>query len=112
MQKEFEEASFALQPGEVSQVIETASGLHIIERYVLFNPCAPSPRVASSSASRQSKRSSRSIPTCLPPICSANRIPACGQISLHRCAGFLVVLTLSLLGSSNIAALAHYRTAE
>ncbi|KAI6953490.1 Peptidyl-prolyl cis-trans isomerase, partial [Hortaea werneckii] len=26
MQKEFEEASFALQPGEVSQVIETASG--------------------------------------------------------------------------------------
>ena len=34
MQKEFEEASFALKPGEVSKVIETASGLHIIERYV------------------------------------------------------------------------------
>ncbi|WPH02751.1 Hypothetical protein R9X50_00561900 [Acrodontium crateriforme] len=32
MQKEFEEASFALQPGEVSQIIETASGLHLIER--------------------------------------------------------------------------------
>jgi parvulin-like peptidyl-prolyl isomerase len=32
MQKEFEEASFVLQPGEVSPVIETASGLHIIER--------------------------------------------------------------------------------
>ncbi|KAF2766607.1 rotamase-domain-containing protein [Teratosphaeria nubilosa] len=34
MQKEFEEASFALKPGEVSLVIETASGLHLIERYV------------------------------------------------------------------------------
>jgi len=34
MQKEFEEASFALQPGEVSQVVQTASGLHLIERYV------------------------------------------------------------------------------
>ncbi|KAK4541354.1 protein kinase ssp1 [Oleoguttula mirabilis] len=32
MQKEFEEASFALKPGEVSKVIESASGLHIIER--------------------------------------------------------------------------------
>jgi peptidyl-prolyl cis-trans isomerase NIMA-interacting 1 len=37
MQKEFEEASFALKPGEVSQVIETASGLHLIERYVHVN---------------------------------------------------------------------------
>lgn len=34
MQKEFEEASFALQPGEISQVVQTASGLHLIERYV------------------------------------------------------------------------------
>ena len=34
MQKEFEEASFALKPGEISQVIQTASGLHLIERYV------------------------------------------------------------------------------
>ncbi|CAJ2503535.1 Uu.00g109290.m01.CDS01 [Anthostomella pinea] len=31
MQKEFEEASFVLKPGEISPVIETASGLHIIE---------------------------------------------------------------------------------
>ena len=39
MQKEFEEASFALKPGEISPVIETASGLHLIERYVLsFTP--------------------------------------------------------------------------
>lgn len=34
MQAEFEQASFALKPGEVSQIIETQSGLHIIERYV------------------------------------------------------------------------------
>lgn len=32
MQAEFEQASFALKPGEVSGIVETQSGLHLIER--------------------------------------------------------------------------------
>jgi peptidyl-prolyl cis-trans isomerase NIMA-interacting 1 len=41
MQSEFEEASFALKPGEISGIVETASGLHLIERYSIIVPATP-----------------------------------------------------------------------
>lgn len=32
MQKEFENAAFDLKPGDVSEIVDTASGLHLIQR--------------------------------------------------------------------------------
>ncbi len=32
MQKPFEQAAFALKPGEISPIVQTDSGLHLIER--------------------------------------------------------------------------------
>jgi hypothetical protein len=46
MQPEFEQAAFALKPGEVSPIVDSSSGLHIIERYVMRWSCKSHVRFA------------------------------------------------------------------
>lgn len=38
MQKEFEEAAFKLNKGEVSDMVVTASGIHLIQRFATNEP--------------------------------------------------------------------------
>ena len=70
MQKEFEEASFALKHGEISHVVKTASGLHLIERYV----SNPSSRGMCRTACRSTSESGYSVQRCR--SCPTSQEPA------------------------------------
>ncbi|KAM3416897.1 hypothetical protein BST61_g8485 [Cercospora zeina] len=67
MQAEFEQASFALKPGEISQIIETQSGLHLIERLDFRGADAFGPAYSAftpeSEQARQTRRHTRPAAT-------------------------------------------------
>lgn len=87
MQKEFEEAAFKLNKGEVSGIVETASGVHLIQRFAV----APHlPMAAANVRAHQAgitMQNSRTASTAS----AAGRTTFCGAACGRLCSGPSVV---------------------